>query len=104
MMLFKTRAIFAPKLFLALLCAAAVQLACAQTYPNRPIRVIVAMPRGADQNIMLRKIGEEIAPRIGQPFVIDNRPGGAQIPAMEACKTAVPDRHSDGTATPTGLS
>ena len=76
----------------------------AQTYPNRPIRVIVAMPPGAGQDIMLRKIGEEIAPRIGQPLVIDNRPGGAQIPAMEACKTAVPDRHSDGTATPTGWS
>ena len=94
---------------LVLLCAGMATLGVylkgmAQTYPNRPIRVIVAMPPGADQNIMLRKIGEEIAPRIGQPFVIDNRPGGAQIPAMEACKTDLPDGHSGATATPTGWS
>ena len=84
---------------LVLLCAGMAALGVyltgmAQTYPNRPIRVIVAMPPGAGQDIMLRKIGEEIAPRIGQPFVIDNRPGGAQIPAMEACKSAVPDGHN----------
>lgn len=66
----------------------------AQPYPSRPIRVIVAMPPGAGQDIMLRKIGEELTPRIGQPFVIDNRPGGAQIPAMEACRTATPDGHN----------
>ncbi len=66
----------------------------AQSFPSRPIRVIVAMPPGAGQDIMLRKIGEEIAPRIGQPFVIDNRPGGAQIPAMEACRSAPADGHN----------
>src|SRR3954471_19228269 len=65
-----------------------------QSWPSKPIRIIVPMPPGSGQDILSRKIGEELRPRLNQAFVIDLRPGGAAVPAMEACKSAAPDGHT----------
>ena len=95
MMLFKTRAIFAPKFFLALLCAAAVQLACAQAYPNRPIRLIVPYPPGASTNDILgRALAIRLGNELGQQVVVDNRSGASGNMGSEMVAKAIPDGYT----------
>ena len=63
------------KVALLLLCAQALA-AQAQTYPNKPIRLVVPYPPGALTDLLGRAIGERLAAALKQPVVIDNRPGG----------------------------
>ena len=68
-----------------LLCAAG--LACAQTYPARPIRLIVPFPPGGGNDTVARAIAQEASPALGQSIVVDNRPGaGGIIGAQEAAR------------------
>ena len=70
-------------------------LAQAQTsYPDRPVRIIIGFGPGSGTDILARLIGEELRAALGQPFVIDNRPGAsAQIAATAAAK-APPDGYT----------
>ena len=52
------------------------RLARAQSYPARPVRLIVPIAAGGTQDILARLVGQWLSERLGQPFVIDNRPGG----------------------------
>jgi tripartite-type tricarboxylate transporter receptor subunit TctC len=52
------------------------RIARAQAYPSRPVRIIVAAPAAGATDISARLIGQWLSERLGQPFVIDNRPGG----------------------------
>ncbi|HEX6158116.1 MAG TPA: tripartite tricarboxylate transporter substrate binding protein [Burkholderiales bacterium] len=81
-----------------LLAAAAVLLAASafgQSYPNRPITLICPWPAGGGTDLHLRKMGELAAKHLGQPVVIENRPGGSGMngPATMA-KTAKPDGYT----------
>jgi tripartite-type tricarboxylate transporter receptor subunit TctC len=68
--------------------------ALAQTYPERPVRVVVGTGAGGVGDIMIRAIGERVGKTLGQPFVIENRIGGAfNIPA-KACAEAKPDGYT----------
>ena len=68
--------------------------AAAQTYPTRPVRVIVPLSAGAVTDVTLRAIGKEMAARSGQPWIIDNRPGAAMAIGAELCAKASPDGYT----------
>lgn len=66
----------------------------AQSYPDRPIRVIVPIAAGSVTDVIMRATAAELAPRIGQTFVIENKGGASGIPAAQACAQAPPDGYT----------
>jgi tripartite-type tricarboxylate transporter receptor subunit TctC len=66
----------------------------AETYPSRPVRVIVGFAAGGPNDILARLIGQSVAKRLGQPFVIENRPGAGSNIATEAVVHAPPDGYT----------
>ena len=70
------------------------RIARAQTYPSRPVRWIVGFPPGGTSDIVARLIGQWLSERLGQPFVIENRPGAATNLATEGVVRAPPDGHT----------
>ena len=66
----------------------------AQTYPERPIRVIVPIAAGSVTDVIMRATAAELGPRIGQSFVIENKGGASGIPAAQACTQAAPDGYT----------
>lgn len=85
--------------FLCLAAGAAVlpamsQLTMAQAYPARPVRFVVGFAPGGPNDILARLIGEWLASRLGQPFAVENLPGGSSNPATEAVVHAPPDGYT----------
>ena len=70
------------------------RLAWAQGYPARPVRLIVPIAPGGAQDILARLMGQWLSERLGQPFVIDNRPGGGSNIGTEAVVRAPADGHT----------
>jgi tripartite-type tricarboxylate transporter receptor subunit TctC len=91
---------FAPALRRAALAPIAALLmvwalpANAQTYPDRPIRVIVPIAAGSVTDVIMRATASELAPRLGQSFVIENKGGASGIPGAQACAQAAPDGYT----------
>ena len=76
----------------ALLAAALATPALAQTsWPTRAARIIVPQPPGGALDILIRAVSEGLRGELGQPFVVENRPGGNSVIGLEACATAAPD-------------
>jgi tripartite-type tricarboxylate transporter receptor subunit TctC len=69
-------------------------LARAQTYPTRLVRIIVGFPAGGTTDIVGRLIGQWLSERLGQQFVIENRPGASANIATEAVARAAPDGYT----------
>src|SRR5262245_26726409 len=69
-------------------------IARAQVYPSRPVRWIVGFPPGGGTDITARLIGQWLAERLGQPFVIENRPGANGNIGTEAVVNAPADGHT----------
>jgi tripartite-type tricarboxylate transporter receptor subunit TctC len=74
--------------------AAASRIAWAQTYPRRPVRVVVGYPAGGPQDIVARLTGQWLSERLGQQFVIDNRSGAGGNVGVEAVVNAPPDGYT----------
>ena len=70
------------------------RMARAQAYPTRPVRLIVGFPPGGGNDIVARLIGQWLSERLGQPFVIENRPGAGTNIATEAAVRAQPDGYT----------
>ena len=66
----------------------------AQAYPSRPVRFIVGFPAGNAPDIIARLMGQWLSERLGQQFVIENRPGAASNIATEAALAAPPDGYT----------
>ena len=84
---------------LSILAAAAFGLALgtaasAQTWPDRPIRVIVPIAAGSVTDVIMRATAQELAPRLGQSLVIENKGGASGIPGAQSCAQAVPDGYT----------
>jgi len=70
------------------------RMASAQTYPSRPVRIIVGAPAGGTADILTRLMGQWLSERLGQPFVIENRPGAGTNIATESVVKATPDGYT----------
>jgi len=70
------------------------RLAGAQDYPTRPVRLIVGFPPGGGTDVAARLVGQWLSERIGQPVVIENRPGAGSNIATEAVVHAAADGHT----------
>jgi len=84
----------AVSLSLALAAPLALPVPAAAEYPERPIRVVVAIAPGSVTDVIARASAAELAPRLGQQLVIENRGGANGIPAADACKSARPDGYT----------
>jgi tripartite-type tricarboxylate transporter receptor subunit TctC len=75
---------------LALILAAALP-AAGQEKINKPVRLVVGFAAGGSVDLVARMIGERLSPRLGQPVLIENKPGGFVRVAIDAVRTATPD-------------
>ncbi len=66
----------------------------AQSYPNRPIKLIAPYPAGGGVDAVARLIGERLATRLGQPIVVDNKPGAAATIGGDALAKSAPDGYT----------
>jgi tripartite-type tricarboxylate transporter receptor subunit TctC len=74
--------------------SAVSRIARAQGYPTRPVRIIVGFPAGGAPDIIARLIGQVLSERLGQQFVIENRPGAASNIATEIVVRAPPNGYT----------
>jgi len=73
---------------------AASRIAKAQAYPSRPVRIIIGFAPGGIAEVVARLIGQSLSERLGQPFIIESRPGAASNIATEAVVRAPPDGYT----------
>jgi tripartite-type tricarboxylate transporter receptor subunit TctC len=94
------------KTILALLFLLFANLAAAQAYPNKPVRLIIPFPPGGSNDVVGRAIGQQLAERLGQGVVIDNRGGAGGIIGTNEAAKAAPDGYTlllISTAFPTSI-
>ena len=66
----------------------------AETYPNRPIKLLVGYAAGGAVDIVSRIVADKLSQRLGQPIVVENRPGGGTIIALSALAKSPPDGYT----------
>src|SRR6266540_1905570 len=92
-----TRIMLALSLFmlmLMLMLAAVPSPAAAQTYPARPIRIVVPYPPGGTSDILARSLGEKLTGSLGQPVVVENKPGANGNLGADFVAKAPPDGYT----------
>jgi len=79
---------------LALAAALVAGAAQAQTFPSKPIRILIPFTAGGTNDILARTLGPKLGEALGQPVIVDNRPGGNTVIASQALLTADKDGHT----------
>jgi tripartite-type tricarboxylate transporter receptor subunit TctC len=69
-------------------------LATAQAWPSRPVRVLVGFPAGGPSDTVVRIMAQWLSDRLGQPFLVENRPGAATNISIQAALTSPPDGYA----------
>src|SRR5438128_1718020 len=82
------------RIMLATVLALAASAALAQSYPTRPIRLIVSFPPGGAVDVIARTVGQPLGERLGQSIVVDNRPGSNGNIAAEIAARSKPDGYT----------
>jgi tripartite-type tricarboxylate transporter receptor subunit TctC len=83
--------------FMRFLCALALGLSCAaqaQVYPAKPLRLVVPYPAGGGTDFFARTVGAQLSAQLGQPVVVENRPGAATIIGAEAVAKSPADGYT----------
>jgi tripartite-type tricarboxylate transporter receptor subunit TctC len=78
----------------ALIVVSTATAGLAQSYPSKPVRVVVPYPPGGSTDIVARVIGEQLSQSMGQRFVVDNRPGAGGNIGMQLAAGAEPDGYT----------
>jgi tripartite-type tricarboxylate transporter receptor subunit TctC len=79
---------------IAIVLPIASRIAAAQNYPSRPVRLIVGVPAGGSPDAVARVIGQWLSDRLGQQFIVDNRPGAGSNLGTEAVVRAAADGYA----------
>ena len=69
-------------------------LATAQSYPDRPVKIVVALPAGGSADMIARTVGQKLSTALGQPFVIENRAGGSGQIGTPIVARSAPDGYT----------
>ena len=80
--------------WLAVLALAASTTVFAQGYPNRPVKVIVPWPPGQATDLAARIVAQKLQEALGQPFVVENKPGAGGAIGSEAVARSAPDGYT----------
>ena len=74
--------------------------AYAQTYPSKPIRLIVPFPPGGNVDLSARILSPELSKELGQPIIVDNKPGASGTLGLDMVAKSAPDGYTLGVASP----
>jgi tripartite-type tricarboxylate transporter receptor subunit TctC len=83
-----------PFVFAAIATLAIAPFATAQDYPSRPVRIVFPLAAGGGGDVFARLLADELQRKYGQPFVVENRPGGGLNIGTRACAEAAPDGYT----------
>ena len=94
---------FSRYLLLTLLLAAPLP-AAAQSYPNKPVHIIVPYLAGGVVDALIRSVGQHVSDTLGQPVIVDNKPGANTIIALDLCAKSAPDGYTLCSSSADGMS
>ena len=81
-------------MLLALAATTAPEAWAQDSYPSRPVKVVVGFPPGSATDVAARVVADALAQRLGQPFIVENRPGASSHIAAKAVATSPPDGYT----------
>ncbi|RKJ99736.1 Bug family tripartite tricarboxylate transporter substrate binding protein [Alicycliphilus denitrificans] len=90
----KTPAFLARRLLLLAMCTPAVVLAQVPTWPTRPVKLVVPYPPGGLTDVLARLVSQKVGEQLGQPIIVENRPGASTIVGAEQVAHALPDGYT----------